>query len=537
MSSELSQYKKNFSRQLGLSFAILTVFAVIQSALTLWVARESDYHIEKGRLSNRMLTEFIDLGGNKQRLKVWLAQYLLTNDSSLEVKNNLIFKMNNSLLSLEQLFMRDEELGSENAQERLIIAEQKRRFQTLKINIEKLEQEVNRIDKKKHLDPGQAWKFMIQIFDSLDGNDLRKVINDAIEIQKLRATEAETTAKNYIKYFNTSVYFLTALIVIITVLFSVLVQRAVKDPIQNLVKAAIEYSKGNMSYRIQKIPNNEFGILALKFNEMALELEKAKRDEQQKRSEIEQAVATRTEELKFAIDKLQKTEFERKIFLSNISHELKTPATAILGEASVTLRGADKNITDYKDSLLNIQTIGRQLSHRIDDLLLLARTDGNFFRIQLTEFSTENIEPLLKEALDIVDASTQTQFNISTNIDKKTILIDRDRFVQLAVIILDNAVKYNSGSSPIDISLQSDRSQLTLTVKNAYENLNDTHFDKIFDRYYRSHHARINRPDGLGIGLHLAQTIVSSHYGHIKAEAVDQKYFKISIGIPIKGET
>lgn len=536
MSSEMPRNRKSFSRQLGLSFVVLTIFAVIQATLTLWVARESDYHIEKGRLSNRMLTEFIDLGGNKQRLKVWLAQYLLTNDSSIDVKNNLIFKMNNSLLSLEQLFLRDEQLSSQNPQEKLIIAEQKRRFETLKINIQKLEYEVNKIDKSRHLDPGQAWKFMIQTFDSLDGNDLRKVINDAIEIQKLRAAEAESAAKNYIKYFNTSVYFLTGLIVIITVLFSFLIQNAVKDPIQNLVRAAVEYSKGNMSYRIQKIPNNEFGILASKFNEMAFELEKAKKDELQKRTEIEQAVTLRTQELKYAIDKLQKAEFERKMFLSNISHELKTPATAILGEASVTLRGADKAAVDYKDSLQNIQTIGRQLSHRIDDLLLLARTDGDFFRIQLTEFGTDELEPMLREALDIIDASSQVKFNIDLQLRNSRILIDRDRFIQMAVIILDNAVKYNVKNSPIEIKVHSEEAKISFQVMNMAANLDEINFEQIFERYYRSHHARVMRPDGLGIGLHLAQTIVNSHYGVIKAEPVEKIFFRIVIEVPIKGE-
>lgn len=530
----IQQNSKSFSQQLKISFVILTIFSVIQAALTLWVARESDYHIEKGRVSNRILTEFIDLGGNKQRLKVWLAQYLLTKDSSLEVKTNLISKMNNSLTSLDQLFERDQQLNNGNSSELLIISEQKQRLDSLKENIKKLEYEVNKIDKNKSLDPGEAWKFMIQIFDSLDGNDLRKVITDAIEIQKLRATEAETTAKNYIKYFNTSVYFLTALIVLIIFIFSYLMQNAVKDPIQNLVKAAEEYSKGNMNYRIQKIANNEFGILASKFNEMALELEKARLDEIQKRSEIEQAVNIRTQELKFAVDKLQKAEYERKIFLSNISHELKTPATAILGEASVTLRGGNKPAEDYKESLESIQTIGRQLSNRIDDLLLLARTDGDFFRIQLVETKSEALEQLLDEALAIVDTNSKVKFSIQTKIENFKILIDRDRFVQLAVIVLDNAVRYNQNNSTIDINLSCDENKLNFSVTNFCENTADINFDQIFDRYYRSHHARLVRPDGLGIGLHLAQTIVNSHHGQVKAEAVSDKYFKLSVDIPTK---
>lgn len=528
------QQSYKFINQVRVYFVVLTFFTLIQAALTIWVAYESDYHIEKGRVSNRILTEFIDLGGNKQRLKVWLAQYLLTNDSSIDVKNNLIFKMNNSLSALSGLLTRDQGLSHSSAAELLVIDGQIKRYETLKVNIEKLAYEVNKIDKNNHLDPGQAWKFMIQVFDSLDGNDLRKLINDAIEIQKLRATEAETSAKNYITYFNTSVYILTGLIVLLTLFSSILIQRAVQEPIESLVKAAVEFSKGNMSYRIQKMPKNEFGILASKFNEMALELEKSRLDEIQKRSEIEQAVNIRTQELKYAVDKLQKAEFERKIFLSNISHELKTPATAILGEASVTLRGLEKKPQDYISALQSIQTIGRQLAVRIDDLLLLARSDSDFFRIQLSEIESQEVDLFVQEALQTVDVVSGLDFNKTVALKGGRLLLDKDRFVQMLVILLDNAARYNYKNQPIDIKLTSDDVKFTVQVTNLSENVSEINFDQIFERYYRSRHARIVRPDGLGIGLHLAQTIVKSHYGTIKAEPVEDRYFRVTVEIPVK---
>ena len=526
---------KSFASRLKWSFVILTSFAIIQAALTLWVAYQSDYHIEKGRISNRILTEFIDLGGNKQRLKVWLAQYLLTNDSSTDVRNSLIFKMNNSINSLESLLKRDAELNQNNRAEVFIIEEQKTRFDTLKSNIKKLELEVNKIDKIDHQDPGRAWKFMIQVFDSLDGNDLKKIINDAIEIQKLRAAEAETTSKNYIFYFNNAVYFLTGLIVVVTVMLTLIIQNAVKQPLQSLVQAAAEFSKGNVHFRIQQIPDNEFGIVGQKFNEMAHELEKARQDEIQKRSQIEQEVLVRTQELKMALEKLQKSEFERKIFLSNVSHELKTPATAILGEASVTLRGSDKDIPTYKETLTNIQMIGRQLSNRIDDLLLLARADSDFFRINLTSEKSASIVQYVEEALKIADPLHQIKINLKHQLDQSDVLIDRDRMIQMLVILIENAARYGQANCPVDILLTNSSAKLQMTFQNTSDYIRDINFSQIFERYYRGHLARQIRPDGLGIGLNLAQTIVKAHYGTIKAEAVDNKFFSLKIEIPLKG--
>lgn len=525
-----------FTNQIKFSFILLSAFALIQAALTLWVARQSDYHIEKGRISNKILTELIDLGGNKQRLKVWFAQYLLTNDSSTEVRNTLLFKMNSSLNNLSQLLQRDLELNRGNSAEVIIINEQMQRHATLKENIKALEDEVMKISKGIYKNPGDAWIFMIKIFDNLDGNDLRKLINNAIEIQKLRATEAETTAKNYIDYFNNSVYALTVIILTLTIILLSMIQKSVRQPIVELVQAAQEFSKGNMAYRIPEVFNNEFGLVATKINEMATELQKSRNDEIKKRIEIEKEIQDRTSELKAAVDKLQRSEFERKIFLSNISHELKTPATAILGESSVTLRGADKDIETYKETLKNIQIIGRQLSNRIEDLLLLARTDSDIFRVNLKNEGTDILSSAVKEALKISDPNSEANFEINNRLDNnKKVLVDYDRITQLLVILFDNARRYSTVGSPIEVMCRTTDNAVELVVKNKCLSLGDIDYQKIFDRYYRSHKARVLKPDGLGIGLFLAEKIVSSHYGSIVAQPQEPDYFNIVVSLPLEG--
>ena len=73
-----------FSSKLTLALMALAAISLAQGVLTVWVASRSQYHIEKGQVANKLLTEFIDLAGNKQRLKVWLAQHLLTNDSEFD---------------------------------------------------------------------------------------------------------------------------------------------------------------------------------------------------------------------------------------------------------------------------------------------------------------------------------------------------------------------------------------------------------------------------------------------------------------------
>lgn len=498
-----------FSSKLTLALMALAAISLAQGVLTVWVASRSQYHIEKGQVANKLLTEFIDLAGNKQRLKVWLAQHLLTNDSPVAVKQDLNAKMAASLSAIRIYLDKDLELSRGSLEEVRVILEQKERLRTLEININSLKAELERVKRSEvGADPGQIWKTLIDIFDNLQGSDLRRLIADAIQIQKIRAASADAAAKQAIEGFNIAIYILSALAVMTGVILSIVMARRLRRPIDELVSAAIAMKQGRLDHRIQTIENNEFGVLAEHLNEMADEIERGRQSDLEKKQQIENQVEERTQELQLALEKLQKNEMERQMFIMNISHELRTPATAILGEVEVTLR--DKNSTEevYRETLQNISIIGKQLAHRVEDLLVLSQAERNDLRISLRAQMLSRLSDAIKDSIRLVD-------QVLTREKYLRVLFDRQRLGQLLVILIENAVRYSPKNSSVEIEIEEQQEALEVRILNTMLKSEEVDMQRLTERHYRSSSARRIRPDGLGVGLNIAKVLVSAHGGKL----------------------
>lgn len=526
----------SYSKKLKAAISVLTFFTLLQGCLTLWVANQSSFHIEKSQLSNRLLSEFIDLGGNKQRLKVWLAQFLLTNDAPVETKFDFQSKMSKSLQNLKIYLERDLALA-ENENERKIIIEQSERLKTLEININSLNIELGKVNKAKVIkDSATVWKFMIDTFDNLNGSDLRRLIGDAIEIQRIRAAQAEASAKSYMRYFNLSVYVLTGVTILLAIFLAYVLQKNLKKPLDNLVQAAVSVAQGDLSHRIRVIEDNEFGVVSKHFNEMTTEIEKLRLDDIEKRRLIEKEVELRTNELQLAIQKLQDSEKERRIFLANITHELKTPATAILGEAEVTLRAKNPPLEVYVDTLKAIVETGKQLSSRIEDLLLLARGENDIFKLFLNKISVSDFNKLINDMINIHFKNDSKRFTLNLLNVQAFVQIDNQRISQLLTILIENAKKYSDVADIIQITAIQKEAYLNIKIINVCPHLDSIDFSQIQNRYYRSQQAVVRRPDGLGIGLSIARMITNAHNGSLNLYPEENKYFVASLNLPIEFE-
>lgn len=530
---------KLFSSRLTLALMALSAISVAQAVLTVWVAARSQYHIEKGQVANKLLTEFIDLAGNKQRLKVWLAQHLLTNDSPVSVKQDLNAKMSASLSSLRLYLDKDLALSKGSLEEVKVILEQKERLRTLEININSLKAELEKVKRSDvGEDPGQIWKTLIDIFDNLQGSDLRRLIADAIQIQKIRAASADAAARQAIEGFYIAIYILCALAIVTGVTLSFVMAQRLRRPIDELVNAAIAMKQGRMDHRVQTIEDNEFGVLAEHFNEMADEIEKSRQSDLEKKQQIEKQVEERTQELQSALDRLQKNETERQLFMMNISHELRTPATAILGEVEVTMRDKSASHDVYRETLRNIGTIGKQLALRVEDLLVLSHSEKDSLRLSIRPQMLSRLRDSVEEAIRVVDPRGQREIKIESDVMTREkflrVLFDRQRFGQLMVILIENAVRYSPKASPIRILLDERGENLEISVVNMTMDFEEIDFERLTDRHYRSASARKIRPDGLGVGLSIAQVLVRAHGGILKFKSDEQQSFIVSFSLGLK---
>lgn len=524
-----------FANKLRFSFVILTIFTIFQAGLTLWVSKQSRYHLERSRIANILLSEFIDLGGNKQRLKVWLAQSLLTDNAPTEEKIALQDKMQKTLIRLNNYLLKDKIISEENPQDIIQVDGQIERLKTLEANILSLRSELDLISQggRKTIDYREIWKFMIQVFDNLEGRDLKRLINDAIEIQRTRAAEAEFNSAQSILFFKKMVYALTVMTLLIAFVLAYLILKALQNPLEELVVATKAMMLGNLGHRIKEIDQSEFGLLANQFNLMADEIERSRTQEKNERKRIEKEVEDRTYELQNALRELKRTESERKSFLTSVGHELKTPATVIMGEAEVTLRGGRKDTDEYIETLKNIHLTSKQLSMRIEDLLVLAKDENEIFSVLESKVDGQFFNNLVQTSSSIYKNGKSERFIYQLGLAPTFPLsLDSKRIQQLIVILIDNALRYSPERSPIQIQTLEEKESIVLKITNTAYFLDDIQLDKIFEKYFRDEKAKRLRPDGLGVGLYIAKLIIEAHKGQLSAAISTPNTFTITVTFP-----
>ena len=218
---------------------------------------------------------------------------------------------------------------------------------------------------------------------------------------------------------------------------------------------------------------------------------------------------------RWATRPVEKAWKQQRQFLSDASHELKTPLTVILSNAELleTAELADKPAR-WAD---NIHTEARQMKKLVEEMLTLARADNMVRTAVLTEVSLSDIAADCALAFEPVafEAGKPLQYELAEN---AMVLGDRDKLRQLVSILLDKAIKYGDEGRPITMTVQKTDRQIRLTVSNSGEPIPPEHLKRLFERFYRADASR-GEKSGFGLGLPIARTIAQEHKGTLKAES------------------
>lgn len=216
---------------------------------------------------------------------------------------------------------------------------------------------------------------------------------------------------------------------------------------------------------------------------------------------------------KFAIKPIADSYEKQKRFVTDASHELKTPLTIISANADVL--EIEQGSSEWIDSIRN-QVM--RLKDFTEKLVLLAKMD-------------EEGAPLNKQAFSLSDAvkNSVENFRASIDVGHKTLACDIDSDINyygdqemikiLADVLIDNAVKYSNDGGTIHISLKADYNNCIFTVYNTAEYIDVDKLDMIFERFYRLDESRNSGMGGHGIGMSAAKAIVTAHGGTITADS------------------
>lgn len=209
------------------------------------------------------------------------------------------------------------------------------------------------------------------------------------------------------------------------------------------------------------------------------------------------------------IDSMEK----QKRFITDAGHEIKTPLAII--SANTEVIEMDNGESEWTKSIHN-QVV--RLNELVKSLLELSRLD----EVSKAQDYHErvNFSEAVETAVDAFAALMQTRgIECSESIEENVLVSGNERELgQLVMILMDNAVKYCSASSVIEVRLELAGRRAKLSVYNAYDGELPANLGRLFDRFYRADESRARETGGYGIGLSVAQAVVQSHKGRIYAE-------------------
>lgn len=207
----------------------------------------------------------------------------------------------------------------------------------------------------------------------------------------------------------------------------------------------------------------------------------------------------------------------QKIFVANISHDLKTPITIIRANADLI-----ENEVKNKKSIKYIQQETEKLNHLVNEMLTLTRIDNTISKENFKSFNFG--DSLFDVVLPFESIAYEKGIRFNINIDEVTDYFgDESNIQKLAEILIDNAMSYTAKGGIVDVDAYENSKVVTLSVTNTGEPISDEKKVEIFDRFYRESKSRESTGNHYGLGLSIANTIVKKHNGKISIESKNGK--------------
>ena len=232
------------------------------------------------------------------------------------------------------------------------------------------------------------------------------------------------------------------------------------------------------------------------------------------------------------LDRLESIDGSRDEFVSNVSHELKTPMTSMKVLADSLLATENAPIEMYKEFMQDIaEEIDRE-NEIIGDLLNLVRTDGERAVLNIETVDINELMEVVLKRLKPIALKNNIEI-IFESMRPVTASIDRVKFIIVLTNIIENAIKYNHPEGWVKITLNADHKFFYVDVSDSGIGIPEECKDQVFERFYRVDKARSRETGGTGLGLAITKNIVLLHKGTIKFYSKENEGTTFNIRIPL----
>ncbi len=292
---------------------------------------------------------------------------------------------------------------------------------------------------------------------------------------------------------------ISLVITMITLLLSALFSKVLTTRTGALLRAIRIVGEGEYGHRLQTDGRDELDQLAEEFNQLT--------------------------------DRLQATEEVRRRFVSDASHELKTPLASIRLLTDSIFQTEDLDEVTIRDFVSDIGEEADRLTRITEHLLALSRLDS----LPVGKTELVNLGRVVERTLTILGPIAETQ-DIQIELSLKpdcTILASQDDIHQVCFNLVENAIKYNVPSGTIRIQVYPDDNQVILEVADTGLGIPEQDLSKVFNRFYRVDKARSRAAGGTGLGLSIVRDTVRRHNGWVTVRSRPSEGSVFTVGFPI----
>ena len=296
----------------------------------------------------------------------------------------------------------------------------------------------------------------------------------------------------------------------ISIIISLVISKTLLSPIQGMTKAAEAMADGDFSSKIRVESEDEIGILAKTFNDMASQIEAM-------------------------LEQLKRAEKLRREFVANVSHELRTPLTSIRTYAETISDSRELPQETEEEFLRVIINESDRMTKIVQDLLELSRFDSGNIQLTLARFSIERSVREVYAAIALEARKRGHILNLELEWGIPMIMGDRARIEQVLMNIITNALKYTPDGGTIEIISGSQGTNIFVRIEDTGVGIPPEDLTRVFDRFYRVDKARTRESGGTGLGLSIARDIAVLHGGDIWIESTQGKGTSVTVTLPVEG--
>lgn len=506
-----------FKTKISLCLFILTVAVIASAGLLYWGTGRAAYNLERSHLASEELAVYLSLSAETYRVFKQIRRDMM--DGSGEPRFDLQVakgRFEHELTQLKTEIERELALPARHN-------EDNRELQRLADLTTEIDAALNEVTTAQELlragQRGEALALLSATLETRIDGRVSNIIDAGLIDEREEVAEAKAEADALIRKLR-QVATLTALLAaVFTIGATWFLLRYLRGPLEALSEGTSRIAAGHLDHRIHLPGRDEFAALAQRFNSMAVDLKRQHQALESARDSLEKTVAQRTDELRQSNKRLENRDEMRRQFFADVGHELRTPITIIRGEAEVALRSRKEREQVYGAALKRIVDVTSQLTHLVNDLFLMARSQAG--TVDMRKEAVRLNDLVLAVTEEMRTSALERDADLESDLPDTPVMVrgDTARLRQLLVILIDNALQHGQTGIRVCTGLAVAKNAVTLSVSDTGPGITEPDLDSVFERFYRGNKAAQRSAGGTGLGLPIAKTIVTAHGGQITVES------------------